>query len=71
MNIQYNTVFVNGDVFNCHNKMSLYDFLIYLKFDLKTIVVEYNQEIVSLISLNEIFLNDGDRLEVVTIVGGG
>nr|YP_010726541.1 Thiamine biosynthesis protein [Hypnea spinella]WDY85016.1 Thiamine biosynthesis protein [Hypnea spinella] len=71
MNMEYNTVIVNGEVFNCHNKMSLYDFLIYLRFDIKTIVIEYNQEIISLMNLHNVFLNNGDRLEVVTIVGGG
>nr|QCI07258.1 Thiamin biosynthesis protein S [Hypnea pannosa] len=71
MNFQYNTVTVNGEVFNCHNKMSLYDFLIYLKFDINTIIIEYNQEIISLTNLHQTFLNHGDKLEVVTIVGGG
>nr|WCH54820.1 Thiamine biosynthesis protein [Hypnea edeniana] len=71
MNMEYNTVIINGEVFNCHNEMSLYDFLIYLRFDIKTIVVEYNQEIISLINLHKVFLKSGDRLEVVTIVGGG
>nr|YP_010903164.1 Thiamine biosynthesis protein [Hypnea pseudomusciformis]WCH55218.1 Thiamine biosynthesis protein [Hypnea pseudomusciformis]WCH55617.1 Thiamine biosynthesis protein [Hypnea pseudomusciformis]WCH56811.1 Thiamine biosynthesis protein [Hypnea pseudomusciformis] len=71
MSFQYNTVTVNGEVFNCYSKMSLYNFLIYLEFDIRNIVVEYNQEIVSLNNLDQIFLNQGDKLEVVTIVGGG
>nr|YP_010484953.1 thiamine biosynthesis protein S [Hypnea cervicornis]UVW80647.1 thiamine biosynthesis protein S [Hypnea cervicornis] len=71
MNLQYNTVTVNGEVFNCRHQMSLHDFLIYLKFDTRTIIVEYNQEIISLTNFHQIVLNNGDKLEVVTIVGGG
>nr|YP_010902766.1 Thiamine biosynthesis protein [Hypnea nidulans]WCH54621.1 Thiamine biosynthesis protein [Hypnea nidulans] len=71
MNLQYNTVIVNGEVFNCYDQMSLHDFLIYLKFDIRTIVVEYNREIISLMNFRQIILNNGDKLEVVTIVGGG
>lgn len=71
MNILYNTIFVNGEAFNCSRTMSLYDLLIYLGFQIGSIVVEYNKEIINSNQFSNIVLVDRDRLEVITIVGGG
>lgn len=71
MNIAYNTVFINGEAFNCSNRMSLQDLLIYLGFDISGIVVEYNKEIISNYKFSSILCGDQDKLEIITIVGGG
>nr|QVY58242.1 thiamine biosynthesis protein S [Eucheuma denticulatum] len=71
MNFTYNTIFINGQAFNCIYSMSLQDLVLYLDFDINTIIVEYNQQIVSKELFDKIFFKHQDRLEVVTIVGGG
>lgn len=71
MNIRYNTVIVNGEPFNCYSSMSLYDLLIYLNFDIQRIVVEYNYKIIPSSQFNYVVVNHNDRLEIITIVGGG
>ena len=70
MNNLYHTVFVNGEAFNCLGSMSLRDLLIYLDFDVSRVVVEYNSKIIMNCHLNNIFINNHDKLEVITIVGG-
>ena len=64
-------MFVNGEAFNCDYSMSLYDLLTYLDFDVNRVVVEYNQKIISSYDLSEIVLTNHDKLEIITIVGGG
>lgn len=71
MDIQYNTVIINGEPFNCYSSMSLYDLLIYLNFDIQRIVVEHNYKIIPSCEFNYVCVNHNDRLEVITIVGGG
>lgn len=71
MNILYNTIFVNGEAFNCSCTMSLYDLLIHLGFQISSIVVEYNKEIINNSKFSSILLVDRDKVEVITIVGGG
>nr|YP_010904361.1 Thiamine biosynthesis protein [Catenella fusiformis]WCH57612.1 Thiamine biosynthesis protein [Catenella fusiformis] len=71
MSVLYNTVTVNGEAFNCFNSMSLYDLILYLNFDLNTIIVEYNQEIIPNHKFDNLILKHQDKLEIITIVGGG
>ena len=69
--MQYNTIFINGDAFNCQKSMSLQDLLIYLNFDINSIAIEYNRELLVSRDFDKIFFNSQDHLEVITIVGGG
>nr|YP_009294547.1 thiamine biosynthesis protein S [Asparagopsis taxiformis]AOM66030.1 thiamine biosynthesis protein S [Asparagopsis taxiformis] len=71
MSVNYNQIIVNGEVFNCMYNMSLMNLLMYLDFDLKSIAVEYNSEIVSYDNMSSIILQPNDCIEVITIVGGG
>nr|YP_009391534.1 thiamin biosynthesis protein S [Platysiphonia delicata]ARW59678.1 thiamin biosynthesis protein S [Platysiphonia delicata] len=68
---QYITVSINGQPFNCNSFISLKDLLIYLNFDLSSVIIEYNNEIIKNFNYINITINDGDRIEVITIVGGG
>lgn len=67
----YITIYINGEPFNCQNDMSLQDLLLYLGFNLNSIVVEYNKQIVLLSQYFDIFFNENDSIEIITIVGGG
>nr|YP_009511340.1 Thiamine biosynthesis protein [Gracilariopsis longissima]AXI97217.1 Thiamine biosynthesis protein [Gracilariopsis longissima]UAD89133.1 Thiamine biosynthesis protein [Gracilariopsis longissima] len=71
MNKVYNTIFINGQAFNCAKSMSLKELLVYLEFDLSLIVIEYNNNIVNSYEFKNIFLKPQDKIEIITIVGGG
>jgi sulfur carrier protein len=64
-------VWVNGDRRQCPPRINLPNFLTDQGFNLRLIAVEYNGEILHRQFWPETYLKDGDRLEVVTIVGGG
>lgn len=63
-------VFLNGKEYELANK-TLATVLDDFKFDVRTIAVEINEEIISKTTFNEIILKDGDVVEVVSFVGGG
>ena len=67
----YNTVMINGEPFNCHLSMSLADVLIYLDFNIENIIVEYNKTVVNHNAFDNLILQNLDKIEVITIVGGG
>nr|QCI06578.1 Thiamin biosynthesis protein S [Erythroglossum lusitanicum] len=67
----YLTIFINGDPFNCDYSMSLRDILLYLNFNINSVIIEYNKEIVTSSRFEDILLKTNDSLEVITIVGGG
>nr|YP_009488664.1 Ycf40 [Grateloupia filicina]AWD77433.1 Ycf40 [Grateloupia filicina]BCB14988.1 Ycf40 [Grateloupia asiatica] len=69
--MKYNTVFVNGQAFNCYQSMSLKDLLIYLDFNTDFIAVEYNNEILDNSCFHNTFMQPQDTIDVITIVGGG
>nr|YP_063560.1 conserved hypothetical plastid protein [Gracilaria tenuistipitata var. liui]AAT79635.1 conserved hypothetical plastid protein [Gracilaria tenuistipitata var. liui] len=71
MNTAYNTIFINGQAFNCYIYMSLKELLIYLEFELNSIVVEHNKRIIHFTELEKTFLKPQDKIEIITIVGGG
>jgi len=67
----YFIVFVNGQTFNCLKFMSIKDLLLYLNYDLNTIIVEYNKVIMNSSEFEDLILKINDSIEVITIVGGG
>ena len=62
---------VNGETRNCLSPTALPELLQQLGFNLRLISVEYNGEILHRQFWTETQIKNGDRLEVVTIVGGG
>lgn len=65
------TIKVNGEPFVCEIGFSLFDLINHLNFSAKSIVLEHNADIIPDAQLKKTFLNDGDNVEIVTIVGGG
>nr|QCI07787.1 Thiamin biosynthesis protein S [Pleonosporium borreri] len=68
---KYKVLFINGQAFNYHHGMSLQEILVYLNFNLSNIIVEHNKEVITSNDFNNLFLSNLDRIEVITIVGGG
>lgn len=63
-------VMVNGTEMDIAGK-TLSEYLATTAYDLKRIAVERNGEIVFKSQYDETILEDGDRLEIVSFVGGG
>lgn len=62
---------VNGETKSCGAEMSLPELLQQLGFNPRLVAVEYNGEILHRQFWTETKIQESDRLEVVTIVGGG
>ena len=62
---------VNGKEINLTKETSVADYLEQNQYQVKRIAVELNGDILPKYSYSDTMLKDGDRLEVVTFVGGG
>lgn len=65
------TLAVNGEARTCSPASRLPDLLQQLGFNPRLVAVEYNGEILHRQFWSETQMQPGDRLEIVTIVGGG
>lgn len=65
------TLQVNGEPRQCPNQTALPDLLTLLGMNPRLVAVEYNGEILHRQFWTETQMQEGDRLEIVTIVGGG
>jgi sulfur carrier protein len=65
------TLSLNGETRTCSSQTPLPDILQELGFNLRLIAVEYNGEILHRQFWSDTKIHQGDRIEVVTIVGGG
>ena len=63
---------INGSIkeFNA-KKISPEELIIQLNLKGKRFAIERNGEIISKNSFNEIYINDGDKIEIIGAVGGG
>lgn len=62
---------VNGEIQSCSPQTKLPDFLSQLGLNPRLVAVEYNGEILHRQYWLDTEIQEGDRLEIVTIVGGG
>ncbi|WP_404787723.1 sulfur carrier protein ThiS [Altericista sp. CCNU0014] len=62
---------VNGNPHTCPKAQYLPSLLLQLDLNPKLIAIEYNGEILHRQFWDETPVREGDRLEIVTIVGGG
>ena len=62
---------VNGKQIQLTSEMSVADYLEQNNYQINRIAVEMNEEILPKYSYSETMIKDGDRLEIVTFVGGG
>lgn len=65
------TVQVNGQSQQCSAETTLPAFLVEMGLNPRLVAVEYNGEILHRQFWEETVMAEGDRLEIVTIVGGG
>ena len=63
--------FLNGEEFFSDKNLKLVDIIKYFNYNSSLLVLEYNNFICPKEKWNKIFINDNDKIEIVTIVGGG
>ncbi|MGI0483044.1 sulfur carrier protein ThiS [Geminocystis sp. CENA526] len=68
---QYITITVNGEQKTCPSHLPLPDLLQSFGFNPRLIALEYNGEILHRQYWDSTTIKELDRLEIVTIVGGG
>ena len=65
------TFFLNGEEYLTDENINLLDIINYFNYNQSLLVLEYNKFICSKKNWSTIFLKNNDRIEIVTIVGGG
>nr|YP_010472415.1 Thiamine biosynthesis protein [Pleurosigma intermedium]UVG42026.1 Thiamine biosynthesis protein [Pleurosigma intermedium] len=63
--------FLNGQEYYTQYDITLFDLITYFNYDLSLLVLEYNNLICNKKDWNNIFVTKNDKIEIVTIVGGG
>lgn len=63
--------FLNGQKYSTNHKLTLNDLIEYFNYNSSLLVVEYNNFICNKKNWNTIFVQENDKIEIVTIVGGG
>ena len=65
------TFFLNGQQYYSNNAISLSDLLNYFNYNSSLLVLEYNNSICNKKNWSKIYIDNNDKIEIVTIVGGG
>jgi sulfur carrier protein len=62
---------LNGESYYISDDIRLIDLIEYFNFNNALLVLEYNNSICKKQTWNKIFIQNQDKIEIVTIVGGG
>lgn len=62
---------INGEPFNCAEPISLQFLLNYLDLNSERVAIELNDSLLPSPLFLSTYLSDKDKLEIITIVGGG
>lgn len=63
--------FLNGEEFCSTRTVTLFDIITYFNYNSALLVIEYNYFLCPKENWNSIFIKNKDKIEIVTIVGGG
>ena len=63
--------FVNGESYYATQNITLLELINYLNYTDSLLVLEFNNFICNKKKWNTIYIQDNDKVEIVTIVGGG
>jgi thiamine biosynthesis protein ThiS len=64
-------IFINGEEYSFEKEFTLEDLIQNLKINKDTTVVEINETIINRNNYPKTFLKNGDKVEIITFVGGG
>ena len=62
---------LNGEFYYTSQNLTLLDIIIYFNYNNALFVLERNQVVCNKDKWHKIFITDKDKLEIVSIVGGG
>jgi len=68
---QIKNFFLNGQAYYTMQNITLFDLISYFNYNDSLLVLEHNNLICNKKKWGEIYLKDQDKIEIVTIVGGG
>ena len=63
--------FLNGQQYFTESKLTISNIIKYFNYNTSLLVLEYNNLICNKKNWNEIYIQNNDKIEIVTIVGGG
>lgn len=69
--IQISRFFLNGQTYLTNSPLTILNLIDYFGYNKSLLVVEYNQFICNKTEWNQIVIHENDKIEIVTIVGGG
>ena len=69
--LELTTFFVNGQEYSTTKRINLQDLLNYFDYNSSLLVLEYNNFICNKKNWDKIQISTDDKIEIVTIVGGG
>ena len=68
---QINKFFLNGQQYYTKQNINLSDLINYFNYNDSLLVLEYNNLICNKKNWKKMFIENNDKIEIVTIVGGG
>jgi sulfur carrier protein len=63
--------FLNGEKYSIKDKVTLLELIKYFNYNTSLLVLEYNNSICNLKNWDKTYIQNNDKIEIVTIVGGG
>nr|UDP55560.1 thiamine biosynthesis protein S [Schizostauron trachyderma] len=63
--------FLNGEKFFTDSELTLLELVKYLNYNTSLLVLEYNNLICNQKNWDKLYIKNNDKIEIVTIVGGG
>jgi thiamine biosynthesis protein ThiS len=63
--------FLNGEKYWTNDCITILQLINYFNYNSSLLVLEYNNSICNKKNWNKIYLHNNDKIEIVTIVGGG
>jgi sulfur carrier protein len=66
-----NYFFLNGNEYFTDSNLTILEMINYFNYNTSLLVLEYNSRICNKKDWDKIYINDHDKIEIVTIVGGG
>ena len=63
--------FLNGQQYFTESRFTIFELINYFNYNTELLVLEYNHLICNKKHWNSIYVQENDKIEIVTIVGGG
>ena len=63
--------YLNGQTYLISSSLTLLDLITYFNYNDSLFILEYNNAICNKKNWDKIFIKNNDKIEIITIVGGG